>query len=722
MALPHSSWTYVRQVNRSILVLLMILTGWSGGVRAECDFRTAAQAERRTIYVAPDGRDAWSGRLAIPRSDGSDGPLATLAAARDAARATAGPVRILARGGDYYLKAPILFDARDAGLSIMAAPGETPVFHGGPAVEGWAQSRGMWSAPLDVSANTQVGSLYISDHKQTKARFPNLPDGAGPRDGWLFAAKPRPEDGPSNDHFRFHAGDLPRLDEPKNLLVHIVGGLFPGTQWGSDVLPVVAIDQDTRTIRTQGTGYFFTGEGSRYFLEGARALLDSPGEWWHDEASRRLFYIADDTGFSGKDVVAGILATFIKLDGAHDMLISGLTFREGAPDGSGKYGTNMRGGGAVRLEHADRVRIIENRFEHVGVAIHVAESRDVVIAKNEISHIAGDAIYVGTIWGSFGRSDGAQIIGNRIADVGEVFFESSGVWFQATDRIRIAHNLVEGAAQFGIAGGSVWGKQDSSHHIVIESNIVRGANRQSADGGAIKLMGAQADPMEALVRANLVTDTDALMNRPGGSFWPARYENVREWPGPISWAIYLDGRASGVTIDGNLIENNVSGVGINGGWSNIVRDNVILGGSGSAFRIDDGTGRGWRPDWAQPNLIERNWVSVVRPDGQVVAVHAPGNSPDYARFKRNLYAGQPRARGFLIQPAVLGFGVSATLAELQLFGMEQDSLAVPGQITMSSDGMVRLPPGVTLAGGESAPAFPLSRIGPLGVNACTFAQ
>ena len=47
-----------------------------------------------TLYVATDGNDAWTGKLAAPNAERSDGPLATLAKARDAVRAlkAAGPL------------------------------------------------------------------------------------------------------------------------------------------------------------------------------------------------------------------------------------------------------------------------------------------------------------------------------------------------------------------------------------------------------------------------------------------------------------------------------------------------------------------------------------------------------------------------------------------------------------------------------------------------------
>ena len=39
-----------------------------------------------TLYVSPIGNDAWSGLLYEPNADSSDGPFATICAARDALR------------------------------------------------------------------------------------------------------------------------------------------------------------------------------------------------------------------------------------------------------------------------------------------------------------------------------------------------------------------------------------------------------------------------------------------------------------------------------------------------------------------------------------------------------------------------------------------------------------------------------------------------------------
>ncbi|ACS60985.1 right-handed parallel beta-helix repeat-containing protein [Rhizobium leguminosarum] len=641
---------------------------------------TGAPAARAVFYVSPDGKDTWSGHLPKANSRRTDGPFASIERARDAARQKGGQNTIAMGNGDYYLAEPIVFDARDAGLIIAARCNEAPVLHGGPIVRNWtAQADGRWKASLKLPAGRDVGDLFVSGARQTRARFPNAPLDGDPRKGWLFAAKCTQDDDiwHGNTRFCFHAGDLPISKNAAGLVAHIVGGFHPGSQWGSDTLPVVSIDAANRAINTQGTSYFFTAEGSRYFLTGAAAMLDAPGEWWYDRVNGQLDYIPTDRPPTSSTVVAGILPTFFRLDGADGMVISGLQFRDGDPQGSGKFGTDTRSFGAIRLDHSDGVRLLGNSIDNVGVGIHVSESKDVLIAGNVIGDVAGNGIYVGTTYGSFGKSDRARILSNHIHDIGRVYFETAGIWFQAADSIRIAHNLVENTAQFGIAGGSLWGAQDAVHDAVIEHNVIRNANQQTADGGAIKLMGEQADLLNSSIRYNLVTGTGQLMNRADGTFWPPGYENINEWPTPISWAIYTDGKASGVRIEGNTLSDNISAIGINGGWSNLVTGNVITHGSGAAFRVDDGTGREWHPPWARPNRIEGNIVSIGSSSGLAAYVYAPGHGPGYVQFARNRYIGNLNDKSFRIHPSIMRSGEFGNLRDLQKAGADTASVVAP---------------------------------------------
>ncbi|MEP9374142.1 right-handed parallel beta-helix repeat-containing protein [Mesorhizobium sp. KR1-2] len=634
---------------------------------------------RTVFYVSPDGKDTWSGLLPVPNQQRSDGPFASIERARDAARNKGGNRTIALGRGDYYLDRPVIFDARDVGLVVTARCNEIPVLHGGPRVRNWVQRPdGHWTASLKLPPGDGVGDLFVNGVRQTLARFPNAPDDGDSRKGWLFAAKCDPAIDPwwGNTRFCYHPGDLPVLGDAAGLIINIVGGFQPGSQWGSDTLPVVSIDAKTWTVHTKGTSYFFTAEGSRYFLAGAAALLDAPGEWLCDIATGRLDYIPADRYFPDAEVVAGVQPTFFRLEGANGMVVSGLEFRDGAPDGSGKFYTDTRGFGAIRLERADGVKLLGNTIENIGVGIHVAESDNVLIAGNEIGNLAGNGIYIGTIYGSFGKSNNARILSNHIHDIGQVYYETAGISFQATDNIRIAHNLIENAAQFGIGGGSVWGPQDAVHDAVIEHNVIRNANQRTADGGAIKLMGEQASPLNSTVRENLITGTGQLMNRADGTFFPPGYENIDEWPSPISWAIYTDGKASGVHIEGNALFGNISAIGINGGWSNLVTRNIIAHGSGVVFRVDDGTGKGWRPEWARPNRIEENVVSVDSDRGIVAYVNAPDHGLGYVHFAHNRYSGNLNDRSFRLNPGIVPWNSDGSLSDLQNAGVDTDSIIV----------------------------------------------
>ena len=68
-----------------------------------------ATAEGTTLYVATDGNNAWSGARPEPNADGTDGPLASLAGARDALRGLRAAGEVAGPAADGHLVAhPVL--------------------------------------------------------------------------------------------------------------------------------------------------------------------------------------------------------------------------------------------------------------------------------------------------------------------------------------------------------------------------------------------------------------------------------------------------------------------------------------------------------------------------------------------------------------------------------------------------------------------------------------
>lgn len=93
------------------------------------------------LYVSTEGNDSWSGRLAEPNEDRTDGPFATIAKARDAVREMkhaaklAGPVTVWLRDRHNFISEPLVFRPEDSGpVTYAASPGETPLMNGGKRI------------------------------------------------------------------------------------------------------------------------------------------------------------------------------------------------------------------------------------------------------------------------------------------------------------------------------------------------------------------------------------------------------------------------------------------------------------------------------------------------------------------------------------------------------------------------------------------------------------
>ena len=140
------------------------------------------------LYVAPNGQDSWSGELTSSNEDGSDGPLASLAGARDAVRKlraaapAAKPIRVLIRGGTYRVDEPVVFTAEDsstqeAPITYEAWPGEKPIISGGVPITGWKkESDGpLWTTVLpEVKEDGwHPRELFVDGRRCMPARSPN---------------------------------------------------------------------------------------------------------------------------------------------------------------------------------------------------------------------------------------------------------------------------------------------------------------------------------------------------------------------------------------------------------------------------------------------------------------------------------------------------------------------------------------------------------------------
>ena len=155
----------------------------------------SASAAPVTFYLSPTGNDTSPGTLARP--------FATLAQAREAVRVAkaqpgAGAIRVVLRGGTYYLPEPLVLTPADSGTAdrpvvYAAYPGEKPILSGGVPVTGWKKAEGqLWTAqvPQLIGDSPAMHEFILAGERQTRARTPNV--GANPYEsGFLSVRSPK---------------------------------------------------------------------------------------------------------------------------------------------------------------------------------------------------------------------------------------------------------------------------------------------------------------------------------------------------------------------------------------------------------------------------------------------------------------------------------------------------------------------------------------------------
>ncbi len=168
-----------------------------------------AMAQQRgevAFFVAPNGNDAWSGRLPSPNRAKTDGPFATLHRAVEAVRqlkrqqggTLKQPVTIYLRSGTHFLREPIVLTPDDSGtasapITFAAYRNEKPILSGGRRITNWRRTtvngKTVWVAQLPevYEGKWFFRTLRVGDRWAIRARYPNFDPNDPLKGGWLFA-------------------------------------------------------------------------------------------------------------------------------------------------------------------------------------------------------------------------------------------------------------------------------------------------------------------------------------------------------------------------------------------------------------------------------------------------------------------------------------------------------------------------------------------------------
>jgi len=265
------------------------------------------------IYVAPTGSDDAAGTR--------DAPLASIQKAVD--RAGPGDT-VVVRGGTYRQATRLTRSGREgAPIRLRAMPGETVILSGTRKVTGpWRKHQ---AAIYATKVEGKVIQLFVDGKMMMEARWPNisLADVLTPK-AWAETAK-------GSRYGTVVDPDLAKTGIDWTGAVATLNVAHQFFTWtrtveshraGSDRF-TYAKDLEGITHYADKTGPW---EDDRYFLTGKLEALDTPGEWFHDDAGTLYLWAPGGDDPSAMNVEVKVRNYAIEAKGADYLVIEGFHF------------------------------------------------------------------------------------------------------------------------------------------------------------------------------------------------------------------------------------------------------------------------------------------------------------------------------------------------------------------------------------------------------------
>ena len=550
-------------------------------------------------YVAGTGSDMNPGTKAAP--------FLTLEKAqsvvRDALPTATEGITVWIRGGTYYLDQPLVFGPDDSGTTSVPVAykgyaGETVVLSGGKEVRNWTKTdlNGRSVLVSDLSTlpegYTPFEQLWVNGHRAIQARTPNR--------GYLKIPSASEVEPNSRDRGRTYDFSYVPADE------HYLDGVEDGVavvfnKWLEYHMPLDRIDRENRRIIcTKKSGRAIEADDD-YYLEGGRAMLDRPGEWYLDRKAHKLYYYP----LAGESKVVAVIPSLVNVlrlqgDAGNDRWVEhvqfrGLTFshttwvlpRTSGPSGYGQADIQMEG--AVRLQDTRHCLLEECEIVSVGnygleIATGCSENR---VLRCDIHDLGGGGLLIGPKIRPRSPKEGYkpgedvplvlkcptdatsrnEIADCRIYDGGRYFHCAVGIWIGQSPDNHVHHNEIFDFYYSGISCGWTWGygtalavgnrfEYNHIHHIGQRRD---GDGRVLSDMGGIYTLGEHTG---TVIRYNVFHDVYA--GKYGG------------------WAIYFDEGTRNILAENNLVYRcRHSCFDQHYGKDNIVRNNIFAFGDTS---------------------------------------------------------------------------------------------------------------------------------------------
>ncbi|MHC4281583.1 MAG: right-handed parallel beta-helix repeat-containing protein [Planctomycetota bacterium] len=548
----------------------------------------ADAAPKADFYIATNGDDSWSGRLATPNAARTDGPLASLGGARDAIRKMkktsdlTRPVTVLLRRGTYRTLKPVEFlpidsGSQDAPITYAAYLGEKPVISGGLPIKGWEKGEnGIWTADVQLSRGHRwrFRQMWVNGKRCVPARTPNF----GKALWSAGAAKPEGDEIKNPlfnfTHITYNAADSGiwnRLSESKDKGIFVAFHSFTSSRHN-----ILSIDKQRRAVFSPNPCEKQGLQTRRYYVAYNRESLDAAGEWYLDMENWSVsYYPREDEDMTKAEVIVPSGRILLKATGdaalgkwVEYLRFEGLSFQytdwimgdDTMMDGHSAMEYDPTTTAVVYMTYARHCELTGCEIVHTGNwGLQFGEGcRRNKAEQCHLHDLGGGGVVMGE--NEKPEHDGQRAEHNVVHNCfihhgGRVFHAAVGVWLGSSNYSTVSHNEISDFYWCGITASRAADIDEHTKSNVIEYNHIHHlAWNAQKDLGGIYTTGESPG---TVIRNNVIHHISSIVRRGRG--------------------IYLDQGSADIVVENNLVYLvNDGAFHQNWGKNNTARNNIFV--------------------------------------------------------------------------------------------------------------------------------------------------
>lgn len=328
-------------------------------------------------------------------------------------------------------------------------------------------------------------------------------------------------------------------------------------KWYDETLRVDSLDPDRGVIRLAAPHYYGLGEpaGALFYAVNHPAFLNQEGEYYFDTREGLIRFILPDTiPDPGQTDIRVALHSFplIRLVNCRNITLEGLDL-------------NWHAGTAIELIDCESVSIRNFRINGLSeTAVRIEGGRNCGVSGSALDWLGADGILL-----SGGKKETLEAAGHFVTQCTITRFSRHQKTYAPAVRLLgvgqvVSHNTISQAPHNAVLFAG-------NDHLIAH-NVIRAVCLNTADAGAI-YCGRDWTMGGTVIRENTISDLGEASHH-------------------HNWAVYLDDLASGITVEGNVIEDCPSGILVGGGRYNQIVGNRIIN-CNRASIMYDARGLGW---------------------------------------------------------------------------------------------------------------------------------